>query len=135
MMIHLLPMLQESSSAALEYSASGSLGTGGTLFALAFIAVIVIATWKVFTKAGEPGWAVFVPIYNAIVWLRVCGKPGWWFILLLIPVVNFVIVLLASLGMAKNFGKGTGFGIGLFLLSPIFIAILAFSDAKYQPQS
>lgn len=135
MITHLLPMLQESSSAAIEYSGSGSLGTGGTLFAIAIIVVIFAAAWKVFTKAGQPGWAVLVPIYNAIVWLRICGKPGWWVILLIIPVVNFIITFIASLAMAKNFGKGTGFGIGLWLLTPIFIPILAFSDAKYQPQA
>ena len=134
MLTHLLPMLQESSAASFEYSAKGELGTGGTLILVAVLVVMIAAVWKVFTKAGEPGWAVFVPIYNAIVWLRVCGKPAWWIILLIIPLVNIIISLLASLGMAKNFGKGGGFGIGLWLLSPIFILILAFGDAKFQGQ-
>lgn len=134
MLTKLLPMLQESSAASLEYSAKGELGTGGTLAVLAVIIVMIAAVWKVFTKAGQPGWAVFIPIYNAIVWLRVCGKPGWWFILLIIPIVNIIITLLASLGMAKNFGKGAGFGIGLWLLGPIFLLILAFGDSKYQGQ-
>jgi hypothetical protein len=128
MLTHLLPMLQESSAASLEYSAKGELGTGGTLAVLAVIIVMIAAVWKVFTKAGQPGWAVFIPIYNAIVWLRVCGKPGWWIILLIIPLVNIIISLLASLG------KGTGFGIGLWLLGPIFLLILAFGDSKYQGQ-
>jgi hypothetical protein len=132
MLTKLLPMLQESSGASLEYSAKGELGTVPTLIALAVIVFLIISTWKVFTKAGEPGWAIFVPIYNAIVWLRICGKPGWWIILLIIPFVNFIITLLASLGMAKNFGKSSGFGIGLWLLGPIFIPLLAFGDAKYQ---
>lgn len=134
MLTKLLPMLQESSAASLEYSTKGELGTGGTLAVLAVIIVMIAAVWKVFTKAGQPGWAVFIPIYNAIVWLRVCGKPGWWIILLIIPLVNIIISLLASLGMAKNFGKGTGFGIGLWLLGPIFLLILAFGDSKYQGQ-
>ena len=134
MLTKLLPMLQESSAASLEYSAKGELGTGGTLAVLAVIIVMIAAVWKVFTKAGQPGWAVFIPIYNAIVWLRVCGKPGWWIILLIIPLVNIIISLLASLGMAKNFGKGAGFGIGLWLLGPIFLLILAFGDSKYQGQ-
>ena len=132
MLTKLLPMLQESSAASLEYSAKGELGTGGTLVVLAILIVMIAAVWKVLTKAGQPGWSLFIPIYNAIVWLRVCGKPGWWVILLCIPFVNFIIALLASLGMAKNFGKGYGFGIGLCLLGPIFIPILAFVDAKYQ---
>jgi len=127
-------MLQESSAASLEYSAQGELGTVPTLIALAVVVLMIVATWKVFTKAGEPGWAIFVPIYNAIVWLRICGKPAWWIILLIIPFVNFIIALLANLGMAKNFGKSAAFGIGLWLLGPIFILILAFGDAKFQGQ-
>lgn len=132
MLTQLLPMLQDASSVSANYSSQGELGTVPTLIALAFLVLMIAAVWKVFTKAGQPGWALFIPIYNAIVWLRVCGKPGWWFILLLIPIVNFIITLLASLGMAKNFGKSSGFGIGLWLLGPIFIPILAFGDAKYQ---
>lgn len=132
MLTKLLPMLQEAGSTSIEYSAKGDLGTVPTLIALAFLVLMIAAVWKVFTKAGQPGWALFIPIYNAIVWLRVCGKPGWWFILLLIPIVNIIITLIASLGMAKNFGKSAGFGIGLWLLGPIFIPILAFGDAKYQ---
>ncbi|MCX6858517.1 MAG: DUF5684 domain-containing protein, partial [Verrucomicrobia bacterium] len=90
MITHLLPMLQESSSAAMEYSGSTSLGTGPTLFAIAIIVFLIVSIWKLHTKAGQPGWAVFVPIYNAIVWLRICGKPGWWVLLLIIPVVNLI---------------------------------------------
>lgn len=132
MLTQLLPMLQDASSISVDYSSKGELGTGGTLVVLAILIVMIAAVWKVFTKAGQPGWALFIPIYNAIVWLRVCGKPGWWVILLFIPIVNFIITLLASLGMAKSFGKSSGFGIGLWLLGPIFLLILAFGDAKYQ---
>ena len=132
MLTHLLPMLQDASSISVDYSSKGELGTGGTLVVLAILIVMIAAVWKVFTKAGQPGWALFIPSYNAIVWLRVCGKPAWWIILLIIPIVNLIITLLASLGMAKNFGKSAGFGIGLWLLGPIFLLILAFGDAKYQ---
>jgi hypothetical protein len=106
----------------------------GTIILLAVIVLMVVAMWKVFTKAGEPGWAAIVPIYNIIVFLRISGKPVWWIILLIIPFVNFIISLLVSLGLAKNFGKGGGFGVGLWLLSPIFILILAFGDAKFVGQ-
>jgi hypothetical protein len=134
MLTYLLPMLQEASAVNFEYSAQGNLGPVGTIILLAVIVLMVVAMWKVFTKAGEPGWAAIVPIYNIIVFLRISGKPVWWIILLIIPFVNFIISLLVSLGLAKNFGKGGGFGVGLWLLSPIFILILAFGDAKFVGQ-
>jgi Family of unknown function (DUF5684) len=134
MLTQLLSVLQQSSAMSVEYSTEGQLGPFGTLVVFAIIAVMIVAVWKVFTKAGEPGWAALIPIYNAIVYLRIAGKPVWWIILLIIPFVNFIIALFVSLGLAKNFGKGTGFGIGLWLLSPIFILILAFDDSKYQRQ-
>jgi hypothetical protein len=88
--------------------------------------------WKVFVKAGKPGWAAIIPIYNAIVLLQIVGRPGWWFLLYLIPIVNIVISIMVMIELAKVFGKGTGFGIGLLLLSFIFIPILGFGDAEYQ---
>lgn len=98
------------------------------------VAIVVIAgMWKVFTKAGKPGWASIVPIYNAIVLLEIAGKPLWWIVLLLIPGVNIVILFIVSIDVARNFGKGTGFGIGLALLGFIFYPILGFGDARYMP--
>jgi len=76
-----------------------------------------------------------VPIYNIIVLLKIAGKPVWWIILLFVPFVNFVIGILAAIGVAKNFGKGAGFGIGLVFLPFIFYPILAWSDAQYSPQA
>jgi hypothetical protein len=100
------------------------------------IAVVVIAAvWKVFTKAGQPGWAAIVPIYNLIVFLQIAGKPVWWILLLLIPVVNIVVFILIYAGFARNFGKGVGFMLGLIFLSPIFFPILAWGDASYRPQA
>jgi hypothetical protein len=101
------------------------------LIQLAVIVLIVVALWKVFLKAGQPGWAAIVPFYNWYILLKVAGKPGWWLILLFIPLVNIVIIFLACLGVAENFGKGTGFAVGLFFLGFIFFPILAFSDAQY----
>ena len=96
------------------------------------VAVLVIAgMWKVFTKAGKPGWAAIIPIYNTIVLLQIAGKPIWWIVLLFIPIVNFVIAVMVMISLAKAFGKGTGFALGLLFLSPIFIPILGFSDAQY----
>jgi hypothetical protein len=102
---------------------------------LAIVALVVAGFWKVFVKAGEPGWASLVPIYNLVVLLKIAGKPLWWLLLLLIPVVNFIALIMVGMGVAQNFGKGAGFGIGLGLLAPIFYPMLGFSDAVYRPQA
>ena len=86
----------------------------------------------IFVKANEPGWACMVPIYNVIVMLKICGKPIWWIVLFLIPGVNVVAALLVYVSIAKSFGKDVGFAIGLVFLTPIFLPLLAFSDATYQ---
>ncbi|MGH7679091.1 MAG: DUF5684 domain-containing protein [Gemmatimonadaceae bacterium] len=98
---------------------------------LAIILVQIAAWWKMFEKAGKPGWAAIVPIYNIFVLIQIAGKPGWWIILCLIPIVNIIVMLLVSIGVANNFGKGTLFGIGLFLLGFIFYPILGFGDDHY----
>jgi len=103
-----------------------------SLIYLVIAIVMIVAVWKVFTKADKPGWASIIPIYNWIVMLQVIGRPWWWIILLLIPFVNIIIHIMVMLELAKVFGKGTGFGIGLILVSPVFIAILGFGDAEYQ---
>ena len=93
---------------------------------------LVAVMWKVFTKAGQPGWASLIPIYNTYIMIKMAGKPGWWLLLLLIPIVNLVIAIMIVLAIAERFGKGVGFGIGLLLLGIIFWPILAFGDAQYQ---
>ena len=100
---------------------------------LVFAIFVIAGIWKVFEKAGEPGWASIIPIYNAIVMLKVARKPGWWFLLLLIPGVNIIIAIIVAIEMAKNFGKGTGFGLGLAFLGFIFYPMLGFGDARYMP--
>jgi hypothetical protein len=103
---------------------------------LIFLGVFVVVgaiMWKVFTKAGQPGWAALVPIYNT--WLlvtEICKKEPLWFILTLIPIANIVAAWVLCMELAKKFGKSDAFGIGLFFLSPIFLAMLAFGDARYQ---
>jgi uncharacterized membrane protein YoaK (UPF0700 family) len=82
-------------------------------------------------NSGKPGIASIVPIWNAIAFLQIAGKPAWWIVLMCIPVVNFVIAIIATIAFAKSFGKGGGFAAGLLLLSPIFILILAFGGAEY----
>jgi hypothetical protein len=97
------------------------------------IAVLLIAAmWKVFTKAGEPGWAAIVPIYNILVMLKIAGKPAWWIVLMLIPFVNFIVGIIVAIALAERFGKSAGFGIGLALLPIIFYPMLGFGSAQYQ---
>jgi len=110
----------------------GLLGTGFVLFMLAFSVLMIVSVWKVFVKAGKPGWASLIPIYNIIVVLEVTGKPIWWVILFCIPFVNFIAVILVMIPLAEKFGKGAGFGIGLALLSFVFFPLLAFGDAEYR---
>lgn len=100
------------------------------LFALAFAGVMIASLWRVFEKAGEPGWAAIVPIYNLFVMLRIAGKPGWWILLMFIPVVSIVVGFLVLMGLAQRFGKGAGYAAGLMFLPFIFYPMLAFSDAR-----
>jgi hypothetical protein len=110
------------------------IGIFGIIFYLAFIILIVAALWRVFEKAGRPGWAAIIPIYNIIVLLEIVKRPVWWIILLLIPIVNFIMSFIVNIDLAKQFGKGAGFGVGLTLLGFIFYPILGFGDAQYQGQ-
>jgi len=103
-----------------------------TIVGLLIALLVIVAMWKVFTKAGQPGWASIIPIYNLYVWCKIVGRPWWWILLMLIPVVNFIILIILCIDMAKSFGKGAGFGIGLALLGIIFWPILGFGSAQYQ---
>ena len=104
------------------------------LLIIIYVAVIVFliaANWKIYTKANQPGWAIFIPIYNIIVMLRIIGKPWWWIFLLCIPILNVIFGIWMVNLLSKSFGKGVGFTLGLIFLSIIFIPILGFGDAKY----
>ena len=121
-----------------EYSASSQGQAPGPLFwifYLAFTILILAAWWKIFTKAGQPGWACIIPIYNLYVWCKIVGRPWWWILLMLIPFVNIIILIILIIDLAKSFGKGVGFGIGLLLLAVIFFPILGFGSAQYQGPS
>ena len=110
-------------------------GVIGLIFVLVYLAIIVLmvaSMWKIFVKANEPGWAAFIPIYNFVILLKICGKPIWWIVLFLIPLVSFVAAILIYVSFAKSFGKSTGFALGIIFLPFIFLPMLAFSDATYQ---
>jgi hypothetical protein len=101
------------------------------LFALAIMALYIAGMWKVFEKAGKPGWAAIVPFYNTWILMEVAGRPGWWFFLLFIPFVNIVIWIIVSLDVATSFGKSVWWGLGLIVFGYIFYLMLGFGSAQY----
>ena len=96
----------------------------------AFVILMIAGLWKTFSKAGQPGWAAIIPIYNLIVLCQVAGRPIWWFLLLLICFPIFYIII--CIDIAKRFGKGGGFAVGLIYLPFIFFPMLGFGSAQYQ---
>jgi len=102
------------------------------IFCLAIAVFIIAAMWKVFVKAGQPGWAAIIPIYNLYILTKIAGKPGWWVLLFFIPLVNYVFIVWLYNMVSKSFGKDEGFTVGLVLLGIIFWPILGFGGAKYQ---
>ncbi len=109
----------------------GEYPVGLIVLELILIVGSIVALWKLFTKAGKPGWASIIPIYNTIVMIDIAGKPLWWILLMFIPIVNIVISILVMVGLAKNFGRGAGTVVGLIFLPIIFVLILAFGSAEY----
>jgi hypothetical protein len=107
-------------------------GILGSIIPLAIAIFFIYVGWQLYEKADQPGWAAIIPIYNIIVMLRIIGRPWWWLILMLIPIVQIYPLIMIPIDLAKSFGKGTGFGIGLLLLGIIFYPILALGDAEYQ---
>ena len=111
-------------------------GGGGFITFLFFVIWIltVVGLWKIFEKAGKPGWGAFIPIYNIILWLEIVRSPGWWIVLIyIVPVANIICFFIVTFDMAKSFGKGVGYGFGLLFLPLIFYPMLGFSDAEYTP--
>ena len=101
------------------------------IFAITTAVIEIIGAWYMFEKAGEPGWAAIIPIYNLLIGIKIAGKPWWYILLMMIPIVNLVIVIITLNGISKNFGKGPWFTVGLFFLRWIFIPILGFGKAVY----
>ncbi len=104
----------------------------GLVFQLAILAFFLAVFWKIFEKAGKPGWAAIIPIYNVIVLLQIVGRPIWWIVLLLIPIVNIVVGFLVALDLSRSFGHDLAFALGLFFLGFIFYPVLAFGGDTYR---
>lgn len=103
------------------------------LIYLAIIILMIASTWVVFDKAGQPGWAAIIPIYNTIIMLKIAGKPIWWIILFFVPIVNVIVMIRMMHSISTNFGRGVGTTLWLIFLSVIFWPILAFGSAEYNP--
>ncbi|MDA8606022.1 DUF5684 domain-containing protein [Flavobacteriales bacterium] len=102
------------------------------------VLVFIIASWRLFSKAGKPGWAIIIPFYNLYIYTQIIQRPGWWILLyfsIAIPAVGALALVFLSivdqLRLAKVFGRSAGFGVGLILLGWIFFPILAFSGSQY----
>lgn len=121
-----------SSDAAAAGMAAG-MGIGVMLFYLLILVAVIAGMWKVFEKAGKPGWACLVPIYNIIVLLEIIGKPLWWIVLYFVPCANIVVAFLVGIELAKRFGKDTIYGVLIALFPMVMFPVLGFTDAKYTP--
>jgi hypothetical protein len=102
------------------------------LLCLAIAIIVIIGQWKAFEKAGQPGWACLIPVYNMYVLLKIGGKPWWWLLLLLIPIVNIIYAIWTINMVSKSFGKDEGFTAGLVFLGFVFWPILGYGNAVYQ---
>ncbi|TDP75944.1 DUF5684 domain-containing protein [Bradymonas sediminis] len=103
-----------------------------SLFALLLVVVMIAGLWKIFEKAGHPGWAAIVPIYNVFIMLQIVGRPTWWLVLFFIPMINGLIGIVLNIELAKAFGKDLVYGLGMVFLPFIFAPMLGFGDAQYQ---
>lgn len=130
-MTNVFSMLLQSS----DFAGAGALAAVvGTMLIVGLVIalIFIVGLWKVFQKAGQPGWACLIPFYNCYVLLQIAGRPGWWLLLLLIPLVNVVIALLLAIDIAKSFGQSAAFGvILLFLLSGVGYLVLGFGNYRY----
>ena len=103
----------------------------GSIIYLAIVVIVIAGMWKTFEKAGQPGWGCIIPIYNIYLMTKIAAKPAWWVIMFFIPLVNIVFAIMLYNEIAKKFGQGIGFTIGLILLPFVFFPILGFGDYTY----
>lgn len=121
----------ESSYDAIYTAVGAGVSIVYALIVLVIAILTIVALWKVFVKAGKPGWACIVPFYSQFCLFDLAWGNGWLFLLTFVPCVNFIVMIMLYFKLAKAFGKGTGFGLGLLFLNTIFVLILGFGDAKY----
>lgn len=112
--------------------AAAGMGAGMMIFTLIIGVIALAAEWKIYSKAGEPGWACIIPIYNLYVLYKIVYGKGIKFLVLIIPIVGEIAAILLIVRLGQRFGKGIGFILGMLFLSPIFLLMLAFGNSSYQ---
>jgi hypothetical protein len=117
--------------AAEGYGAAAAVSGGMMFFNLIVAVFFAVCLWKIFVKAGKPGWAAIIPIYNCIVMFEIVGMPSWYVVLLFVPIVNIVIAIKMVIKLAKAFGKSGAYAAGLIFLPVIFYPMLAFGKSQY----
>ena len=115
---------------ALSTGAGVGIGVGSFAF-LVFIVIEIAAVWRIFVKAGDRGWKAIIPIWNTLIVLKIVGRPWWWIFLYIIPIVWWIVYIVVYYDLAKSFGKGVGFAVGVILLPFIFVPILGFGSSQY----
>ena len=111
--------------------------SGGGFSTIVFLALLVSSfagMWKAFSKAGMPGFCAIIPFVNIYCMIKIAQKPGWWFVLLFIPLVNILVMFSVMMSVARVFGKGVGFGLGLLFMGFAFWPILGFGSAKHESE-
>ena len=119
----------------MDYTTSSSASSISVIFGIIALAVCVfllVCEWKLFKKAGKPGWACIVPFYNLYVLFDIIYGKGIKFLLLLVPILNVIISVAVSIRTAQVYGKGTGLGVLNLFFPFIVLPILAFGDAEYK---
>lgn len=112
-------------------TATGLFSTGVLLFLLVWLVLVLVAGWKMYTKAAQPGWVSIVPFLNVFGLLKIVHRPMWWFILFLIPIVNAIALIIVMNDLSKAFGRGLGTTLLLIFLTPIGYLVLGFGDDRY----
>lgn len=91
-----------------------------------------LAYYKFFEKSGKAGWIGFIPFYNYYTHIEIVGRPKWWVVLLLVPVINFFVGLTIHLDLMKSFGRYTYLDQVLgVIIAPFYMTYIAWTDTKY----
>jgi hypothetical protein len=122
----------EASNEFAKYGSNRPANAGSATIPTAILVAVIAGLWKAFEKAGQPGWAAIIPIYNVYIMIKISGNDWWWLILFFIPFINLLAAIKIGLDVAKGFGQGLGFGLGLVFLGFIFWPLLGFGDYQYQ---